>query len=55
MPRCVPTFDENIPLLGGASAKGARVGSALWAKTHPGCLRQPPLRGGDFQGRVSRR
>jgi hypothetical protein len=54
MPRCGTAFDENSPLLGGASAKGAGVGCASPAKAHPGCLRDRcrsgshPSKGGDF-------
>jgi uncharacterized protein DUF1553/uncharacterized protein DUF1549/cytochrome c len=35
MPRCGPTVDENSPLLGGASPRGAGVGFALLGKPTP--------------------
>ena len=47
MPRYGTAFDETSPLLGG-SAKGAGVGCESPAKTHPVCLRQPPLHGRGF-------
>jgi hypothetical protein len=38
MPRRGATFDENIPLLGGASARGAGVGYALLGKPTPAAV-----------------
>ena len=66
MPRCGPTVDENSPLLGGASPRGAGLGFALLGKPTPSAfaiavaarplsLRHPPLPGGDFQESLSSR
>src|SRR5262245_60526384 len=48
MPPCGPTFHENIPLLGGASATGAGVGHRLMGNP-PRLPSSHPSHGGKFQ------
>jgi len=50
---CGATFDENIPLSGGASAGGAGVGYAFLGKPTPSAYGSHPSKGGDCQRRLS--